>query len=252
MGNKKKWKIFIVTHKTIREHYYVNDKNFNNENWGFINVSKEKLHDNIWYEKYHIIDMNKLPSFKPLGSQYAETEAIYNVYKNDIYLDYDYIGFIHHDYELKDEFGDFNITEKINKLLDNYELLYLSSINGDYHQKILADETIPNQQVGDGVNCYDYIINDYNNFYKKNENVEEWKGDYKKNICSAFLCNKEDFVKMMEFSSSIIESKKLDIFDVNKKYRFQGGIFERYFSVFLDKLRKPFYVLELNHRWLEK
>lgn len=247
-----KWKIFIVTHKTIREHYYSNDKNFNNDNWGFINVSSNKLTNNEWYEKYDIVDMSSLPNFKPLGPWYAETEAIYNVYKNDIHLDYDYIGFIHHDYELKDQFGDFNITEKINNLLNEYELLYLSSIKNDYSQRILADETKPNQLVGDGVNCYDYIINDYNNFYGMNENVNEWKGDYVKNICSAFLCSKNDFIKMMEFSSSIIESKKLDIFDTQHRYRLQGGIFERYFSVFLDKLKKPFYNLEINHRWLDK
>lgn len=247
-----KWKIFIVTHKTIREHYYINDKGFNNNNWGFINVSNSILPNKTWYDKYKIIDMNNLPNYISLGPWYAETEAIYNVYKNDIHLDYDYIGFIHHDYELKDEFGSYDITKKINDLLKNNELIYLSTIKNDYSQRILADETKPNQQVGDGVNCYDYIINDYNNFFGEDENIEEFKGDYKKNICSAFLCSKNDFIKMMEFSSSIIESKKLDAFDTNHRYRFQGGIFERYFSVFLDKLKKPFSVLELNHRWLEK
>jgi hypothetical protein len=248
----KKWKIFIVTHKVIREHYYEKDPLFNKDNWGFINVSKDKLNNDEWYEKYDVIDMINLPNFKSLGPWYAETEAIYNIYKNNIHLNYDYIGFIHYDYELKDMFGYYNITERINELLNEYELIYLSGIKNDYHQRILADKRKPNQQVGDGLNCYDYIIKDYNDFYGTNENVEEWKGNYVKNICSAFFCKKDDFVKMMEFSSYIIESKKLDIFDTEHKYRFQGGIFERYFSVFLDKLKKPFYNMELNHRWLDK
>ena len=248
----KKWKIYIVTHKTIREHYYSNDTKFNDVNWGFINVSENKLNNLDWYQKYDIIDMYDLPNFKSLGPWYAETEAIYNIYKNNIHDDYDYIGFIHHDYELKDVFGDFNITEKINETLNKYDLVYLSTVKSDYNQRILADEANPNQLVGEGVNCYDYIIKDYNNFYNTVENIDEWKSDYIKNICSAFLCNKEDFIKMMEFSSHIIESKKLEVFDTEHKYRFQGGIFERYFSVFLDKLKKPFGHIELNHRWLDK
>lgn len=248
----KKWKIYIVTHKIIREEYYKNDPNFNNDNWGFINVSLTKLSNKDWYSKYNIIDMFELKNFKSLGHWFAETEAIYNIYLNNIHLSYDFIGFVHHDYELKDNKGGYNITEKINSLIRNYDLIYLSSVRGDYNARILADESKPNQLVGDGLNCYDYIISDYNNYYVKSETVDEWKYDIPKNICSAFLCNTTDFTEMMKFSSFVIESEKLNKFDTYHRHRFQGGIFERYFSVFLDKLNKPFTILELNHRWLEK
>ena len=38
----------------------------------------------------------------------------------------------------------------------------------DYAQKILADINKPNVLVGEGMNCYDYILNDYNTYFKKN------------------------------------------------------------------------------------
>ena len=56
---------------------------------------------------------------------------------------------------------------------------------------------------------------------------------------------------MMRFFLPIIESGKLNIFDTEHKYRIQGGLFERYISVFLDKLNKPYYDLELNHLYKE-
>ena len=48
----KKWKVFIVTHKVIRDWYYEKDKKFNKNNWGFINVSENKLSNAEWYTKY--------------------------------------------------------------------------------------------------------------------------------------------------------------------------------------------------------
>lgn len=252
MRVSKKWKIYIITHKNIIESYYENDRDFNKDNWSFINVSDDKLCNEEWYKLYNIVDMHNLPNFKKLGSWYAETEAIYNIYKNEMHLEYDYIGFIHYDYELKDEYGNLNITEMINKLLEKYDLLYLSTTFGDYNARIMADPDRPNQLTGDGLNCYDYIINDYNKYYGLAENVDEFKLNIKKNICSAFLCSRKDFTEMMRFSSFIIESGKLDMFDTEHRYRFQGGIFERYFSVFIDKLKIPFYNLELNHIYTKK
>jgi hypothetical protein len=248
----KKWKVFIVTHGPIRENYYKNDLQFNNENWGFVNVSDKKL-DELMYNKYEIIDILNLPHSVPIGKWYAESEAMYNIYNNKIHEKYDYIGFIHYDYELFNPLNnEYQITNMIDEILSKKNIIYFSTALGDYNAKILADINKPNQQVGEGFNCYDYIIKDYNLFYSTNETVDEWKIQIPKNICSAFLCPIKDFNEMMKFISQIIESKKLEIFDTNHNYRQQGGLIERYISVFLDKLKKPFEILELNHRYTEK
>lgn len=247
----KNWKVYIVTHKNIKPEYYSIDKDFNNDNWGIINVSNKKLNDLSLYNNYDVIDMFNLPEYKMLGSWYAEMEAIYNIYVNKIHDKYDYIGFIHHDYQLKSIKGETDITHQINNAIKFYDLIYFSTCVCDYHQNILADVDKPNMLQGDGINCYDYIINDYNQFYNKNENVNDWKNNIPKNICSASLYNREIFNEMMKFLSCIIESGKLNIFDTEHKYRIQGGLLERYISVFLDKLNKPYYDLELNHLYKE-
>jgi len=242
-----KWKVFIVTHKDIFEEHYVNDKNFNNENWGFINVSNRKLENKDLYDKYDIIDMVEMPNFKALGPWWAETEAIYNIYLNKVYQNYDFIGFIHYDYELKDEFGNTNITEMIDRTLKENDLIYFSTFAWDYFQFVMADIRYPNQVVGNGLNCYDYILNDYNNFFGKSENPNSWMTADRNNMCSAFMCSKNDFELLMSFFAPIIESNKLNVFDTFHQNRFQGGLSERYFSVFLNKLNKHPKIIELFH-----
>jgi hypothetical protein len=249
---KKNWKIYIVAHNRIIDEYYSIDSDFNNKNWGFINVSDDKLRNSKWYDKYDIINMTELPGFKKLGAWYTESEAIYNVYINDLYKKYDYVGFIHYDYQLMTVDNKVNITEQIEDALSKYDLIYFSKCWRDYWQRILADETKPNLLTGQGLNCYDYIINDYNNFYGKKESIEEWKGNIPKNICSASLYSKNIFEKMMKFLSPIIECGKLNIFDTKHRYRIQGGLMERYISVFLDKLKIPYYDLELKHNYKDK
>jgi len=113
----KKWKVFIVTHGPIRENYYKNDLQFNNENWGFVNVSDKKL-DELMYNKYEIIDILNLPHSVPIGKWYAESEAMYNIYNNKIHEKYDYIGFIHYDYELFNPLNnEYQITNMIDEIL---------------------------------------------------------------------------------------------------------------------------------------
>ena len=55
------------------------------------------------------------------------------------------------------------------------------------------------------------------------------------NLCSAFLCKIEVFEELMPFYSYIIESGKLDKYDVDHNYRFQGGMMERYIGCFSHK-----------------
>jgi hypothetical protein len=230
-----KWKIFIVTHGPIIEDYYKNDLLFSEEHYTFFNVSDIP----ITHKKFNVINKSEITNFIHLGKWYAEGEAIYNIYKNNLYKEYDYIGFIHWDFELKsiNHFIGVEISNLINKCIDQGEK-FISfetySFSQDYAQKIMMDENFPNHVVGDGHNCYEEIIKDYNNFY--NENVEiDFLMTKRINLCSAFLSDKSVFEILMPFYSWIIESKKLDKYNFDTKYRFQGGMLERYIGCFSHK-----------------
>lgn len=242
-----KWKIFIITHGPIIEDYYKNDPQFSNEHYSFINVSEFQ----IKHDSYDIMNKNEIKNFIHIGKWYAEGEAIYNVFKNNLYSNYDYVGFIHWDYDLLSEnsfFGS-NITESISNLVvKNVNFISFSTytFTEDYNQNIMMDTNFPNTLIGNGLNCWDVIIKDYNSFFKRNIDLN-FMMTKRINLCSAFLCKKDIFQELMLFFSYIIESKKLDSFDIEHNYRFQGGMMERYIGCFSHQFSMA--ELPLYHRW---
>lgn len=242
-----RWKIFIITHGPIIEEYYSKDKFFNNENYTFINVSDSTMK----HSKYQIINKKDFENFINLGKWFAEGEAIYNVYKNNLYVDYNYVGFIHWDYELASEnqyFGN-QITSAINKLIhQNEKFISFSTFSfaEDFYQNIMMDLNFPNTLTGNGLNCWHEIIADYNSYF--NCNVDENLLMSKRiNLCSAFLCKKDIFIELMGFYCRIVESKKLEAFDIQHNYRFQGGMLERYIGCYSHHFNLS--EIPLNHHW---
>ena len=55
------------------------------------------------------------------------------------------------------------------------------------------------------------------------------------------------FDRMMAFTNSIVDSKKLDAFDTIHQYRIQGGLLERYYAVWMLLQKVKFSVLPLPH-----
>ena len=230
------WKIYIVTHGPIIADYYKNDLLFSNEHFTFINVSENSLK----HERFEIINKNEIRDYISIGKWYAEGEAIYNVFKNNLYKDYDYIGFIHWDYDLLSEnnfFGS-NFSETIAKLvMKNVDFISFSTFTfyEDYNQNIMMDKNYPNTLTGNGINCWDEIINDFNLFFNRDIDINLMMTK-RINLCSAFLCKTVVFEELMSFVSFVIESKKLDEFDIDHNYRFQGGMLERYIGCFSHQL----------------
>lgn len=246
----KKWKIFIITHGPILDNYYANDPLFSNENFVFFNVSNNILKHDI----FSVINKKDLANFIHLGAFYAESEVIYNIYKLGLYSDLDYVGFIHWDFELKSEntYYSCNITKAIDELL-KFEIDLISfstfSFYEDYNQKILMDKTQPNTLQGDGINCYDVILNDYNNFFHSQVTID-YLMSKRINLCSAFMVSIHCFENIMPFYAEVIESQKLNIYDENRKYRFQGGMLERYMALAFHNYNTC--ELPLYHRYIVK
>lgn len=230
-----KWKIFVVCHDLILDSYYEHDHDFNNENFCFVNVADKPLLPE-YYKKYNLIDLKDLKNYTRLGKSYTESEVIYNIYQNKLHEGLDAIGFLHWDKELKTtKDGTYNIVAQINQLMDqNTHLSFETHYTvRDYNQQILADIRQPNKYKGKGTNCYDYILKDYNRFFGTRYSIQDFLEKQVINLCSCFMVPTGVFEKMMPFIASVIESKKLDVFDTKGYYRVQGVFMERYFGLFL-------------------
>ncbi len=228
-----KWKVIVVTHGPIINEYYKGIiVGGILENIIFFNVSDER----IIRDDLEIVNKVDLPEYISLGKHYAEAEVIYNVYKLNLFDDLDALGFVHWDYEFRSEndyFG-LNIVKAIdNLLLKGQEFISFStfSFEQDYNQNIMMDPSFPNQLVGSGGNCYEKIVKDYNEFFDASINLNLMMSK-QINLCSAFLCLREVFSDLMPFYSWVIEKGELKLFDTEHKYRFQGGMMERYVGVF--------------------
>ena len=241
-----KWKIYIIGHEKIYSEQMRGDKKFNNRNYCFLNVGTTDTLENS--EKYCCINQKDLTGFVSLGKYWAESEGIYNIWKSGIYKELNYIGFLHYDIEfrlmnkkrMRESFylgTATNVTSRIEKYLKKKDKCHISfqtyDVQWDYEQDISADEQNPNKLTHGGMNCYDYILNDYNHYFHTSYIIDDLLKQKKINLCSCFLIDVPTFEKMMGFFEWIVMSHKLDIFDAEHQFRFQGGMAERYFGVFL-------------------
>lgn len=65
MKREKKWRIYIVAHNRIIDSMYKGDKNFNNENYVFLNVGSKVHLDNA--QNYSCINQYDLDGSVQLG-----------------------------------------------------------------------------------------------------------------------------------------------------------------------------------------
>jgi len=248
------WMIFVITHGPILEKYYKKDSGFSKLNYTFFNVSDSKIYNK---NKYSIINKSDVVNFVHLGKQYAEGEAIYNVYKNNLHKDYDNIGFIHWDYELINENSNkHNITDQINNIIETGVVaekgfISFSSFDfiSEFNQKIMMDENRPNELTGNGKNCYETIISEYNEYFNKDISINSLTGK-EICLCSAFLCSKHNFESLMKFYCYIVEKGDLNKFDKEKRFRFPGGMLERYIGIFFSEFN--IIKLPLKHHFKNK
>lgn len=238
----KKWKIYIVGHKKLHEDMVLCDKDFNNDNYCYLNVGDRDTIENS--DGYEVIKQTKLPNSILIGKYWAESEGLYNLWRSGAYKKLDYIGCIHYDVQLKmdKEKCHFigkgtNITKRVNRYISNKDRGHISFATfypkEDFAMRVMMDPKYPNECVGDGRNCYYSIIEDYNQFFSTNHSVEEFLNYKKFNLCSCFLIDTIGFDRMMSFFDWLYNSHKLDAYDTNHEYRFQGGMAERYFAVFM-------------------
>lgn len=235
-----RWKIYIVGHKKIHDELMQGDKQFNNLNYTFLNVGELDRLENS--ERYSCINQTDLPGYVSLGKHWAESEGIYNIWKSQKHKELEYIGFLHYDIEFRLTRklclgSSTNITRRIKKYICGRQKAHISfatfNTKEDYAQKIMMDLSRPNEVTGDGVNCYDQIVADYNQYFRTEYTLEDFFARKNINLCSCFLIDVPSFDKMMGFFDWLVNSHKLDAYNTERANRFQGGMAERYFGVFL-------------------
>jgi hypothetical protein len=251
-----KWKIYIVGHKKIHEDLTRGDKRFNNHNYTFLNVGQmEKLENS---EKYNCLNQRELPNYISIGKCWAESEGIYNIWRSRSYKELRYIGFLHYDIEFRltrrfCPWGSTNITQRIEKYICRREKAHISfatfNTAVDYAQKIMMDPARPNELTGNGINCYDQIMADYNRYFNTNYTMSDFFAHKHINLCSCFLMDVATYDKMMAFFDWLVTSHKLDVYDTAHLNRFQGGMAERYFGVFLLFEYEKMLDLSLVHQY---
>jgi hypothetical protein len=278
----KTWKVFIHCHNVIWDEMYENDPDFTAEHYSFLKLGSHDLRYNS-AKGYRIISEFDFPVYWD-APHYAELTGMYCVYKNRLHDGLDYIGFSHYDkehrligsggsanineleaarvqYEVKQRKcdGPTNITSMIDKIVHSPYPVHVSLESHDFHkiydQRVLMDDKKPDAFVGEGVNCIDRILEDYNSFFQTHHTLQDIARDGFLTMCDCFVTPVGIFDKLMSFITPLMESGKLDIYDTQRLHRLQGGLLERYVAVFfaLENIAKiDLSIIHQYRRKLEK
>jgi len=238
---------------------YARDPLWSPDNYSFLNVGTGSL---TGPSSFQVIQQLDLPNARSLGKHWAESEGVYNIYRSGLHRDYDFVGFLQYDKELRLRRrrlgilpGASNITARANAALawkDRWHVSFEThGTTWDFNQRIMADESRPETLVGDGRNCYFVILDDYNEYFGTSFTIDDILVRPRINLCSCFLIDTKSFDKMMGFFGWVVDSGHLEMLDPQRRHRLQGGLAERYFGIFLLLEYSSFTDLDLHHRNLK-
>jgi hypothetical protein len=219
----KKLNYYIVYHSTIEESFTDSIPN-DTRIFTKVGFSESKIRKEL-----QKLELNSLPNYFQLSQSYGEGQVLFNLFLNpQVYTQSEYIGFGQYDIQLLVPYKNFENYIKPNNLL----AFEYSTLRQDYNQRILMDLNQRNKLCGEGYNCYNQIIKDYNYFFKTNHKLEDhWHKEIA--LCSAFIIKTEIYTKLMNWLYVMILSNKWNWFDENNQHRIQAGLFERHCAVFL-------------------
>jgi hypothetical protein len=212
--------LFVCFHKKIYPDIYKINSSEKEKYITFYGVKEKDLEieKNVIYEfelpyYYSILQKNN----------YNEGSCIYHVYKNNLYNNYDYIGFCQYDMTLSESFFK-NIECRITN--NSNTIFYLDFFNWAFlggQTAIITD--YPNVPAG---------LKSYNTFFNKNYTAENLIAN-KMIICNTFIIPKKMYEKMMYW---LIQYFREDIDKINKcnnGHEFNPGhIIEALTSMFLS------------------
>jgi GR25 family glycosyltransferase involved in LPS biosynthesis len=243
-NNNNNIKIFNIWHNKLFDKCYKELDNYslNKITMYDVNESYTKIYNRE--KNYNIIQEYKLPQYNSLyqDTNYCQTSCLYHVYKNKLYSNSNYIGFIQYDMELASDFI-YDIEQKINTNEDDiyfYSLTVENKIEVNYICKPYNNS----------------ILEKYNNYFNTNHTYESIK-EHKKHdkfIClHTFVIPTRTFIKMMTWYCTITDWLHNNY--INCIYtESMSEVTEEIFGLFLllqiiENNSIKLDVLKLHHEW---
>ena len=228
---KKNWHIFVIFHKNLIDDHYLVDPSFTHENYTFIKCNEQFKADYNQGFGYNILQENSFEYYDKTLQQrkYHAPSAIYHVYKNKLYENYDYVGFLEYDILLKSDSDSIPdaITNYISEVVEHNAKLVMSfSIRHSF--KNLSDQ---HKIKINGVNAMSQIVSDYNDFFGTSYLVDRLLvSNELVSSQQSFLLDKATFENVMGFIAFVIENKLAEKPD---SWQRPSTLLERYFGMSL-------------------
>ena len=197
-------KIFNIWHNKLFDNCYkdLDEYSLSKITMYDVNPVYEKVYTKE--KKYNILKEYQLDNYNNLyqDTNYCQTSCLYHVFKNKLYHNTNYIGFIQYDMELASEFI-YDIEEKINQSKGNHD-------NDDKKDIYFYSLAVANKvEVNYVCKPYDNsILEKYNNYFNTAHTYESIKAHNKSDmfIClHTFVIPTKTFIKMMTWYCSITD-----------------------------------------------
>jgi len=206
--------IFIVFHKHIFDECYKNipdDILYKYFTFYAVNKNIEKFYTQ---NKYKIVNEWELSIYDKTFQErgYNENSAIYHVYANNLHKNYKYIGFFQYDMKFND-----NIIEFLQKNITQIPIIFSF---GCYSFKFCSYDT------WNETDTLNYIINDYENFYKK---TFTYNNNNNYPLYNSYVIPNETYEKIMKWVIQLYDKIYPWCIEKPNKSHFGhiGGIYER-------------------------
>ena len=193
---KKELSIFNIWHNKLFDKCYdkLDDYSLQKITMYDVNQNYTKIFNKD--KNYNIVSEYKLDHYNSLyqDTNYCQTSCLYHVFKNKLYTNTNYIGFIQYDMELSSDFI-YDMEQKIN-----------SSENDTYFYILTVANKVEVNYI-----CKPYdnsILEKYNNYFNTSHTYESIKAHHKadKFIClHTFVITTKTFINMMTWFCSITD-----------------------------------------------
>jgi GR25 family glycosyltransferase involved in LPS biosynthesis len=234
--------IYNIWHNKLFDHCYkdLDSYSLNQITMFDVNESYEKIYSSD--KNYKIIREYNLPYYNSLyqNTNYCQASAFYHIFKNNLYFDNDYIGFIQYDMVLQENFI-YDIEHKINK-----------TENDIYFYSLLVSNKVDVPYI-----CEPYtnsILEKYNSYFNTNHTYDSIKDQDIYFIClHTFVIPTTTYIKMMSWYCSILEWLHNNY--INDIYtESMSEVTEEIFGLFLllqiiENKNIELHPLKLEHEW---
>lgn len=241
--------MFVVFHRSLHEEEYRDSENM----YHYAKVGDgDALIQNPAIAS-RVVDCSSLSGFVPMGSNWAESEFLFSVYRTILKepgkWTEPWIGFIQYDNTTTSKDGR-RLTDFLSEALPSFgnEIVSLSPISMNYEIQFnhIAMDFNDRSKIRGDPRCYFPMIADFNRFYGTKWSYFDLIKNNSIALCSSFLMKRETFMEMMKFCSYVTSRHDLNEFDPERKHRFAGGLMERYYGTWIALSELPVSKFELG------